>query len=281
VDSSRRTQLVPSGDPTLPPVSITNYGDTESTDFGGGVNFSYLFTPSASFGLGGYYNEQNFKQTEVGGDELEDSSQVLGRATASYQVSPRTQVGLLGSAGRQKFSQSPGAETYTGELTYSYSFSEVLRLNVAAGISYVRQESVPGRYSEKDTSPAGGFNLIYSDKTFSATLYGSYVYSGTSGYGEVTRQGTVGFALTDHFTRDWTWGLSGTFQNNQSALTEDAVDTNTIFASGNLRYRFWEWGSLYLTVKYEHQESNGRSGSDLNSYSALLGFTVSRPYNLF
>ena len=38
--SSGRTQRVPSGDPVLPPVTITNYGDTNSEEFGGALNFS-------------------------------------------------------------------------------------------------------------------------------------------------------------------------------------------------------------------------------------------------
>ena len=43
--SSGRTQLVPSGDPVLPPVSITNYGNANTAEFGGAVHFDYLATP--------------------------------------------------------------------------------------------------------------------------------------------------------------------------------------------------------------------------------------------
>ena len=55
-DSSRRTQLVPSGDPVLPPVTITNYGNTDTEDFGGAVNFSYLMTQNVTIGVTGNYS---------------------------------------------------------------------------------------------------------------------------------------------------------------------------------------------------------------------------------
>ena len=37
-NSFRRTQLVPSGDPVVPPITITNYGNAKTEDFGGGVD---------------------------------------------------------------------------------------------------------------------------------------------------------------------------------------------------------------------------------------------------
>ena len=281
VDSSRRSHLVPSGDPILPPVSITNYGDTKSTDFGGGVNLSYLVTPSVSVGLSGFYTEQRFGSTEVSSTDLEDSTQTLGRATVSYQITPRTQVGLLGSWGHQSFSESPDAETYAGGLTYTYLISEAFKVDMAVGVAYVRQESVPGRYAEKDTTPSGGLNISYTDKSTTASFFGSYVYSGSSGYGEVTRQATVGLTVTEQFTREWTWHLSGVYQNSTSVFTEDAVDIKTTYVTAGLRYQVLEWVSLDLTGNYDHQESKGQTGSTMDNFSALLGVTVSRPYNLF
>jgi hypothetical protein len=220
VDSSRRTPLVPPGSDAAP-VSITNYGDT-NRPISAASEFELPSDSERDFGLGGFYNEQRFMQTEISDDELEDSDHMLGRATVSYQVSPRTQGGLLGAASRQHFSQSPDAETYSGGRTYAYRFAEAVQLNVVAGISYARQESVPGRYSENDTSPAGGFNLTYSDKTFSATLYGSYV-TAIDGYGS-HRQGTV--ALPFRIISQGVTGACPGPSEQPIRFHEDAVDTN-------------------------------------------------------
>ena len=46
-NSYRRTRLVPSGDPVVPPVTIANYGNTKSQEFGGGMGFDYRATPTA------------------------------------------------------------------------------------------------------------------------------------------------------------------------------------------------------------------------------------------
>ena len=77
-DSYRRSQLVPSGDPTVPAVSITNYGNTKSQEFGGGVGFDYLATPNLTVGISGKYSEQRFPGDNVPGSGLTNSAQVGG-----------------------------------------------------------------------------------------------------------------------------------------------------------------------------------------------------------
>lgn len=280
-NSYRRVQLLPSGDPLVPPVTITNYGDVKSQDFGGGLSFEYLVSPNVSMGLSGNYVERRFPDDNVSGSGLKDSSQAGGGVSVSYSVSPRTKVGLSGSWSRQTFEGSPNSDTYSGGFLYSYQFSPASRLEAAVGASHIRQESATGQPEESKTSPTGTIKLVHAAGTFSSTIYGSYVYSGGSGFGESTRQGTVGLILSDQFTREWSWNLSGAYQVSKSVFTSEAVDLKTRYGAAGLRYQPWQWAGLDLTGSYSHQTSDGLLGIDLETYSAVLGFTIGRPYNIY
>ena len=109
-NSSDRSQLVPSGDPVLPPVSITNYGNTNTEDFGAAVNFNYLATHNLTIGVNGNYSEQRFgggtDNTAVSG--LTNSRQIGGNASVSYLFSPRTSLGILGRGKPPDIRKCPG-----------------------------------------------------------------------------------------------------------------------------------------------------------------------------
>jgi len=279
-NSSRRTQLVPSGDPVLPPVTIANYGNTNTEEFGGAVNFNYLMTPNVTIGVNGNYSEQRFTDSTTGSG-LTNSTRIGGNASVSYLFSPRTSFGLLVAGNHQTYERNPDSNTLSGGILFGYQFSPVLRLNGVFGMSYVRQNEAPGIPEQRTSAPSGIFNVSYTSETFTANVYGSAVYSGGSGFGEATRQYTAGLSFSDQFTREWSWNLSGTYQVSRSAFATDAVDLTTIYGTAGLRYKPWEWGSFDLTGNLNRQTSDGQFGDTLNNYSALLGISIEKPYKIY
>ena len=279
-NSSRRTQLVPSGDPVLPPVTIANYGNTNTEEFGGAVNFNYLMTPNVTIGVNGNYSEQRFTDSTTGSG-LTNSTRIGGNASVSYLFSPRTSFGLLVAGNHQTYERNPDSNTLSGGILFGYQFSPVLRLNGVFGMSYVRQNEAPGIPEQRTSAPSGIFNVSYTSETFTANVYGSAVYSGGSGFGEATRLYTAGLAFSDQFTREWSWTLSGTYQVSKSVFVTDAINLNTIYGTAGLRYKPWEWASLDLTGNLNRQTSDGQFGGDLNTYWATLGFTIEKPYKIY
>jgi len=279
-NSSRRSQLVPSGDPVLPPVTITNYGDTNTENFGGALNFNYLMTQNVTIGVNGNYSEQRFSDS-IPGSGLTNSTTIGGNASVSYRFSQRTSLGILVAGNHQTYENAPDADTLSGGILFGYQFSPELRIDGALGMSHIRQREVPGIPEQQTTAPSGLFNVTYTSSTFTANVYGSAVYSGGSGYGEATRQWTAGLGFTDQFARDWYWNLSGTYQISKSVFVTDAVNLTTINGTAVFSYKPWEWASLELTGYIDNQRSDGQSGSNLSNYVATLGVTIGKPYKVF
>ena len=278
--SSRRTQLVPSGDPVLPPVTITNYGNTNTEDFGGAVDFNYLATQNVTIGVNGHYSEQRFSDS-VAGSGLTNSTTTGGNASVSYLFSPQTSLGILAAGNHQTYQDAPDADTLSGGILFRYQFTPVLRIGGVFGWSYIRQDEAPGIPEQRESSPSGLLNASYTSETFTASVFGSAVYSGGSGYGQATRQWTAGLAFHDQFAREWSWNLSGSYQVSKSVFVTDAVNISTIYGAAGLRYRPWEWGSLDLTGYADRQTSDSQFGSDLNNFVATLGITIGKPYKVF
>ena len=280
-DSSRRTQLVPSGDPVLPPVTITNYGNTKTEDFGGAVNMNYLATPNLTIGVNGNYSEQRFSD-DTSGSGLTNSTTIGGNASVSYLFSPSTSLGILVAGNHQTYENAPDSDTLSGGILFGYQFSPTLRIDGAFGMSYIRQSEAPGIPEQRESAPSGLFNASYISESFTAQVFGSAVYSGGSGFGEATRQYTAGLSFSDQFTREWSWNLSGAYQVSRSAFNTDArIDLTTIYGTAGLRYRPWEWGILDLTGNLNRQTSDGQVGETLNNYAAILGITISKPYKIY
>jgi hypothetical protein len=278
--SSRRTQLVPSGDPVLPPVTITNYGNTKTEDVGGAVNFNYLATQNVTIGVGGNYSEQRFSDN-ISGSGLTNSTTTGGNASVSYLFSPRTNLGIFVAGNRQTYENTPDSDTLSGGVLFGYRFSPALRLDGTFGMSQIRQSGAPGIPSQRNSSPTGTFNITYTRDTFTARAFGSVGYSGGSGFGQATRQWTTGLLFTDRFTREWSWNLSGTYQDSRSVSGTDTIDINTIYGTAGLRYQLLEWASLDLTGNLNRQRSNAQFGETLNNYSALLGISIGKPYRIY
>ena len=279
-NSSRRSQLVPSGDLVLPPVTITNYGETKTEEFGGRLNLNFLVTENFTIGVNGNYSEQRFSDNTTGSG-LANSTTSGANASFSYIFSPRTSLGFLVSGSHQTYQNAPDADTLSGGLLFGYQFSEALRLDGNVGMSYIRQKEGSGVPGEQTSAPSGSFNIAYTSAGFTAQVFGSAVYSGGSGFGQATRQYTTGLAFTDQFTREWSGNLSGAYQVSRSVFVTDAVNLHAIVGSAGLSYKPWVWGGLDLTGNLNRQTSDGQFGQNLNVYSAVLGITISKPYTIF
>jgi hypothetical protein len=216
--SNRRTQLLPAGDPVAPPVTIINYGREETQEFGGAVGFNYLVTPNVTIGISGRYSEQQFTNDNVAGSEVTDSAQTGGNVSISYAFSPRTTLGIGAGGEHQTYEDSPDSDVLSVGIIFGHQISPVLRFDGILGIQQVRQKEAPGSPEQKESSPRGNLNIAYAHETFTARAFGSYVYSGGSGFGEATRDWTTGLAFTDKFTREWSWNLSGSYQNSESVF---------------------------------------------------------------
>lgn len=280
-NSYRRTQLVPSGDPVVPPVSIANYGNTKSHDFGGGVGFDYQATPNLTIGISGKYGEQRFPGDNVTGSGLTDATQAGAAASVSYLFSERTRLGITAGGERQTYEDNPDSDTLSAGFLFGHQFSPAFRMEGVLGVSRIRQKEAPGSPEEKKTSPAGNLNVTYSRETLTARAFGSYAYSGGSGFGEATRQWTTGLEFTRQFSREWSGNLSGTYQVSRSVFGTEAVDLSTIYGTAGLRYRFLEWASVDLTGTVNRQSSDGQVGDTNSNQSALLGITIGKPYKIY
>jgi hypothetical protein len=279
-NSSRRIQLLPSADPLVPPATITNYGNTKTEDFGGGVGFSYLATPNLTIGMTGSYTEQRFSDT-ISGSGLTNSATAGGGASVSYLFSPRTSVGINFSGNHQTYDNAADSDTLSSGIALGHQFSPAVRLDATFGISQIRQHETSGTPEQRTSAPSGAFNVSYTSMSFTASTFGSAVYSGGSGFGEATRQWTVGLAFSDQFTREWSGNLSGAYQVSRSVFESNAVNLKSTYGTAGLRYQLWEWGSLELTGNLNRQISDGQFGETLNSYSALLGISIEKPYKIF
>jgi len=280
-NSYQRTRLVPSGDPVAPPVSITNFGKTKTQEFGGRLGFDYLTTPNLTFGVVGRYGEQRFSRDNASSTGLTDSTQAGGSASVSYLFSQRTRLGFIAGGDQQTYKDNPSTDTLSGAFTVGHQISPAFRFDGTLGISHIRQKEAQGSPARQDTSPSGNFNINYTRATFAARAFGSYVYSGSTGFGQATRQWTTGISLSDRLTREWRWNLSGTYQVSRSVFVSEAVDLSAFYGSGSLLYQPLEWATLDLTGNMSRQRSSGQFGDTLNNYSAILGVTMGKPYKLY
>ena len=167
-NSYRRTQLVPSGDPVVPPAAITNHGNTKSQEFGGGLRFDYLATPNLTIGLSGNYSEQRFPGDNVAGSGLTNGTQAGGAVSVSYLFSQRTSLGIITGGQHQTFENNPDSDILSAGFLIGHQFSPAFRFDGTLEISNIRQKETSGVPAQRKTSPTGSFNFAYAGETFTA-----------------------------------------------------------------------------------------------------------------
>jgi hypothetical protein len=280
-NSYRRTQLVPGGDPGIFQGAITNYGNTKSEEFGGGMGFDYLATPNLTFGISGKYSEQRFSDDTAGPSGLSDSTQAGGVASVSYLVSPQTRLGITVGGEHQLHEHNTASNTLSFGLLFGRQFSPGLRVDGTLGVSSIRQMGSEGIPAQKKSTPTGTINASYSGETVKFNAFGSYAYTGGSGFGESTRQWTTGMVFTDQFTREVSGTVSGSYQGSRSVFSSGLVNLTTMIGTAGIRYRVREWASVDLSGSLTRQRSSGQSGETLNNHSGLLAIFLENPYKIF
>jgi hypothetical protein len=210
-----------------------------------------------------------------------DTRTVGGDASVRYAFSQRSSAGVYGSGSKEDFKDTPDARVFGTGFLAGHQFSPAFRIDGRLGMSFVRQPaSAMDNTDHTGNDPSGTVTLAYSDDTFQASLYGNFGYSGQSGAGQVTRQGTVGISLADQFTPRWSWSLGGNYQVSRTVFLAASSDVKTVNGTGSLRYAPWEWGTFDLTGNATGQRSDVPNG-DLTRYSVVLGFTLGKTYTAF
>lgn len=278
-DSYRRVQLLPSGDPTLPPVSIVNYRSEQTDEFGGGLGFEYTPSPNWNIGIRGTYSRKEFPSDNVSG--LTDTSQYGGGLSILYAVSPRTRLGVVSSVNHDTYEFGESTDSYFAGVRFMYDFTPVLQFDMSMGASMIRRTQEANNEDREETSPSGSFGLTYLAPATTAKLYGSIVYTGNTGYGEATRQYTAGLSVTNQLSTLWSWGLNGVYQNNESVFTEDSVLIDSVMGRARVSYRPLEWLMIEGHLSTEWQDAGGQRGDSITSHEAVLSFTIGKPVNLY
>jgi len=277
LDSVARSFLVPV-DPAVHPPGIATYGLQRSRYFGASIGLLYQATPSVET-TGMLYGVESQYPDQPG--RIYDTRTVGADVSVRYAYSPTSLVGVYGNGSYEDFHETPTARMFEAGLLAGHQFNPAFRIDGRLGMSFVRQPaSAPGNPDLTDSTPSGTVTLGYLDNTFRADLYGNYGYSGLSGAGEVTRQGTVGISLADNVTQGWSWSLGGYYQVSHTVFAVTTVEVKTVNGRGSVRYAPWEWGAFDLTG-YATRENSDVPGGDLNRYSIVLGFTVRKTYTAF
>lgn len=279
-DSYRRIQLLPTGDPTLPPVSIVNTGTAKTDEFGGGLAFEYALSPKWTIGARGSYSNKHFPSDNTAAG-FSDTTHYGGGFSVLHTVSPRGKIGVTGSVSQDTYEFNDSTDSYFAGIRFAYEFTPVLLLDMSVGASMIRSTDEVTGENKEDTSPAGSFSLTYLAPATTARVYGSMVYTGNTGFGVATRQYTAGLSFTNWLSPLWSWSLNGVYQKNESVFSEDSVDIDSVAGRAKVSYRLMEWLLVEGYVTTEWQDSGGQSGDSITSQSAVLGFTVGKPVNLY
>jgi hypothetical protein len=279
-DSYLRTQLVPSGDPLVPASIASENATRKSRDYGAALRVIYLPTEKSEFSLGGGFSKLQFLDNVSGGI---DSRVVTGDTTLTYKVTPLLSSGLFFNTAYNTFDNGQDSRTFSGGIIGTYLFSPTLTMNARAGASRAQESgSASAGIPDRTTwSPAGSLSLTYAAGEYRAALTGSIDQSGGGGLGLTTRRETVGLSFTDQFAQRWTADLSGSYQRNRSLDAIVSENLTSAVGSAGVRYQPLEWATLRLSGSALRQWSDGTVGTDLTRYSAFLGVTLGKTYNIF
>jgi hypothetical protein len=277
LDSTARSFLVPV-DPTVPPLGIANYGLQKSRDFGASIGLLYQVSPLVET-AGTVYGSAHQLPDQSG--NASDSHTLGADLSIRYKISQSTTAGVYGNGSKEFFKDTPDTQVFGAGLLAGHQISPAFRIDGRVGISFARQTASDNNNSDQNnSSPTGSVAISYADNTFQASLYGNYGYSGTSGAGQSTRQGTIGINLADQFAQRWSWSLGANYQVSRTVFGNTSGDVKTANGTGSIRYAPWEWGTFDLTGNATKQQSDVANG-DLTRYSVALGFTLANTYTAF
>ncbi len=278
-NSFLRTQLIPSGDPLLPASIATESATLKSRNYGAALRVNYLVTPFVDFSLGGGFTKLQFLDNTVAGNI--DSRVVTGDTTLTYRFTPLFSSGLYFGTAYNTFANGRDSRTYSAGLTGTYQFSRTVSLNARAGVSRTQESDPTGLLERTTWSPAGSLSFTYVDNDFRVILYSSFEQAGGGGFGLTTRRTSVNLSVSDQIADRWWADLSGGYQINRSLDAAASEDLTSATGTAGIRYQVLEWANLRLSGTAFSQWNDGTIGTDLVRYSAFLGVSVGRTYNIY
>lgn len=158
---------------------------------------------TAGLGAGWQFSPRDSGATDIsmsrvdygGGDDLLTSSRSIS-ATASYTrtLSSRTSVGLRGSGSWTEFGRSGyNGAYYSAELTYQRQLNETMKLDLAAGLLFIRSDTNLGQTNSTGFSGSATLCDTRQRQTLCVRAYSS---AQPTGFGDVSKSygGSVNYS---------------------------------------------------------------------------------------
>jgi len=278
-NSFLRTQLVPTADPLAPPSISSESATQKSRNYGAALRANYLLTERSEFSLGGGFNKLQFLDNNTGNV---GSRVISGDTSLKYRFTPLFSSGPFFNTSYNTFENGTDSRIFAGGLTGAYRYSPTFTVDARAGASHVKETSTSGVPETKETSPYGALSLVYLDNNFRAALSGTIEQAGGGNLGRTTRRETVSLSVSDQFATYWWADLIGAYQVNRSLESDASGDLTSAICTAGVRHKPLEWLEVHLSGSGLRQSGdNGTLGSDLTRYSAFLGVTLGKTYNIY
>jgi Putative MetA-pathway of phenol degradation len=277
-NSYLRTQLVPTADPLAPPSIASESATQKSRDYGAALRANYLLTEKTEFSLGGGYSKLQFLDNTTANV---GSRVINGDTSLRYKFTPLFSSGLFFNTSYNTFENGTDSRVFAGGLTGTYRFSPAFTVDARAGASHVKETSTTGVPDTKKTSPYGALSLVYFDNNFRAALSGTMEQAGGGNLGVTTRRETISLSVSDQFATRWWADLIGIYQVNRPLEADVSGDLTSATGTAGIRHKPLEWLEVHLSGSGFRQSGDGALGSDLTRYSALLGVTLGKSYNVY
>jgi len=206
---------------------------------------------------------------------------IYGDTTLSYKFTPLFSSGVFFRTSYNTFESGTDSRVFAGGLTGAYRFSPAFTVDARAGASHVKQTFATGAPENTQTSPVGAFSLAYSERDLRATLIGTIAQAGGGNLGVTTRRESVSLTVSDQFATRWWADLTGIYQVNRFLESNVSGDLTSAGGTAGIRHKPLEWMEVHLSGSGFRQSGNGTLGPDLTRYSAFLGITLGKTYNIY
>ena len=277
-NSYLRTQQVPTADPLAPPSIASETTTQKSRDYGAALRANYLLTEKTEFSLSGGFKKLQFLDNTTGNV---DSRVINGDTSLNYRFTPLFSSGVFFNTSYNTFENGTDSHVFAGGLLGTYRFSPTFTVDARAGASHMKESFTSGAPENTDTSPYGVLSMVYFDNNFRAALSGTIEQAGGGNLGVTTRRETVSLSVSDQFAMRWWADLTGIYQINRPLEPNVSGDLTSVTGTAGIRHKPLEWLDVHLSGSGFRQSGNGTLGSDLTRYSAFLGVTLSKTYNIY